>query len=335
MPTSVQFHIPKPCHENWQNMTPAAQGRFCGSCQKTVIDFSAMSDKELLDHISNAAGQNTCGRFSNDQLNKEIIATENTRPFSRAYVWNVLLATFLVTESYAQGEPQISKKPEVQLPDLSPKMAAFAVKQPDTLPSVREVWGTIIHSNNKEPLSNAYVRVKGSSILVQADTAGRFWLKVENKDTITLEVSYVGYETQTVILDNKRSWQNVNVLMPEGELVVMGMMVVAYRPSLTRKVKRFFTKNLIAPLKREVKIKSDTVVRGNDLQIDVLLKAGIYQLELLDATSQVVTVQELVMSGKKREVIIPTRADWRAGDYQMRIWAHNGGNVYESKLAVK
>src|SRR5689334_6424798 len=132
---SVQIHIPKPCHENWNNMRPDEQGRFCGSCQQIVVDFTVMSDKELLDYISSAAGQHACGRFSNDQLNKEIIKTESKRRFSWTYVWNVLLASLLATESYAQGEPQIKKKPEVHLPDVSPTVGTFAVRERDTVPA--------------------------------------------------------------------------------------------------------------------------------------------------------------------------------------------------------
>jgi hypothetical protein len=45
MSRSVQINIPKPCHENWHSMTPKEQGRFCGSCDKIVVDFSKMSDR--------------------------------------------------------------------------------------------------------------------------------------------------------------------------------------------------------------------------------------------------------------------------------------------------
>lgn len=106
MPKAVQIHIPQPCHENWHNMTPNEQGRFCGSCQKTVVDFSAMSDKELLAYIANVSGYTACGRFSNDQLNRTIKTTENKRRFSWAYVWNILLATFMITEANAQVCPK-------------------------------------------------------------------------------------------------------------------------------------------------------------------------------------------------------------------------------------
>jgi hypothetical protein len=78
---SVQIQIPKPCHENWNNMTPDERGRFCGSCQKIVVDFTVMSDKELLDYISNVAGQPTCGRFSYHQLNTGIKTTESKKRF--------------------------------------------------------------------------------------------------------------------------------------------------------------------------------------------------------------------------------------------------------------
>jgi hypothetical protein len=122
MPKAVQIQIPQPCHENWHNMTPDEQGRFCGSCQKTVVDFSAMSDKELLDYITNVSGYTACGRFSNDQLNRTIITAENRRRFSWAYVWNILLATFMITEANAQVCPP---KRKALVPSI--------IKRPDTL----------------------------------------------------------------------------------------------------------------------------------------------------------------------------------------------------------
>lgn len=106
MQKEVQIQIPQPCHENWHNMTPNEQGRFCASCQKTVVDFRAMNDKELLAYITNVSGYAACGLFSNDQLNRTIETTENKRRFSWAYVWNILLATFMITEADAQVCPK-------------------------------------------------------------------------------------------------------------------------------------------------------------------------------------------------------------------------------------
>lgn len=116
MSKAIQIKVPKPCHENWHSMTPKEQGRFCASCEKVVVDFSKMSDKELLHHLSKTAGQPVCGRFANDQLNREIKPPTINRRFSPAYVWNLLLATALFFESCddtTTGELNVLEKPAV------------------------------------------------------------------------------------------------------------------------------------------------------------------------------------------------------------------------------
>ena len=69
MKEETYFHIPQPCHENWDNMTPEGKGRFCGSCSKQVVDFSLMSDQQVLNYFSSAESK-VCGRFANDQLQR-------------------------------------------------------------------------------------------------------------------------------------------------------------------------------------------------------------------------------------------------------------------------
>jgi hypothetical protein len=44
----MKITIPKPCHENWENMTPDEKGRFCAVCSKTVRDFSKVPDDEII-----------------------------------------------------------------------------------------------------------------------------------------------------------------------------------------------------------------------------------------------------------------------------------------------
>ena len=221
MSKSVQIKVAEPCHENWNNMTPDERGRFCGSCQKIVVDFTTMSDKELLDHISKTAGQHSCGRFSSHQLNRDINATEKKRRFTWAYIWNFLLATFLVTESYGQEKPLISKKPDVQLPNQSPTVGTFAVKEPESAPS-KEISGTVIDEDTKEPIAGATIMVKGTTKGVVTDSLGRFKLMVNDKSHITLEVTSLGYETQTVVMNKKKNWQNIKVTMKGDEVMILG-----------------------------------------------------------------------------------------------------------------
>lgn len=60
--------IPKPCHENWNNMTPKYKGRFCNSCVKTVIDFTKMNTYEIQDFINDNKSNRICGHFKQSQL---------------------------------------------------------------------------------------------------------------------------------------------------------------------------------------------------------------------------------------------------------------------------
>lgn len=64
----MKISIPKPCHENWEGMTPEEKGRFCGMCQKTVVDFTDMAPDEIRHFFKEHDGQKICGRFRNEQL---------------------------------------------------------------------------------------------------------------------------------------------------------------------------------------------------------------------------------------------------------------------------
>jgi len=67
----MKITISTPCHENWEAMTPKEKGRFCSVCSKTVRDFTAASDDEIIDVFSNPT-DNICGNFYESQLNRNL-----------------------------------------------------------------------------------------------------------------------------------------------------------------------------------------------------------------------------------------------------------------------
>lgn len=60
----------------------------------------------------------------------------------------------------------------------------------------RTITGTILSEDNKAPLQGVTIRVSGTNRLTQTDAQGRFSIAVNPGET--LQVSYVGYETQTI-----------------------------------------------------------------------------------------------------------------------------------------
>ena len=61
--------IPTPCFEDWDNMTPQEKGRHCMKCNKVVLDFTSMSDDELLNYIKNSK-EGVCGRVKDTQIHQ-------------------------------------------------------------------------------------------------------------------------------------------------------------------------------------------------------------------------------------------------------------------------
>ena len=76
-PNSFHLNVPDPCHEDWNKMSPRDNGSFCTSCEKTVVDFSRMSDREVAQYMKMNADRKVCGRFSNTQLNRPISVSVN------------------------------------------------------------------------------------------------------------------------------------------------------------------------------------------------------------------------------------------------------------------
>jgi len=97
---NFQLRIPTPCHEDWEAMRPDPAGRFCGACSKTVVDFSMMTDAEVI-HYLGMAGQRVCGRFAPEQLGRDLDLGSRRR---RSNWWQWLVAGLLVSgEARGQG----------------------------------------------------------------------------------------------------------------------------------------------------------------------------------------------------------------------------------------
>ena len=58
-----RLKIETPCHEDWTKMSPNKDGRHCGLCDKTVIDFTVMSQEEITNYLTHNNKAQICGRI--------------------------------------------------------------------------------------------------------------------------------------------------------------------------------------------------------------------------------------------------------------------------------
>jgi hypothetical protein len=153
METKYKIEIPKPCHENWNQMTPDATGRFCVSCAKSVVDFTNKTQVEIQNFFIENKGKSVCGRFRNQQLEKfDFHISQNVlqqkMPFNKAF----LLVLFLV-----MGSSLFSCKNDEGFPLGEVVMVEDTIQQPEiTLGIVLPPRNTIeedkyqVNSNKEE-----------------------------------------------------------------------------------------------------------------------------------------------------------------------------------------
>lgn len=139
----LELFIPEPCHANWQDMTPTEQGRFCNACAKEVIDFSMMTDKELVHYFSSLSNGKVCGRVLPEQLDRTISWPKE--PTKRLFwYWNYIVMFFMFFAKGNAVKAQGSIKLATELrPDkpLDPKTLSAYITG-DTILNSRIVSGT-------------------------------------------------------------------------------------------------------------------------------------------------------------------------------------------------
>jgi Secretion system C-terminal sorting domain len=94
-------------------MRPEGQGRFCGACSKTVVDFSMMTDGQILLYLARS-GEQVCGRVALEQLNREIVAGPARSKGWRGWWHWVLAGVLLSTEAKAQQAPKVPSEQVVK-----------------------------------------------------------------------------------------------------------------------------------------------------------------------------------------------------------------------------
>ena len=184
----IHLHLPTPCHEDWDAMSLRDQGRHCAACQKTVVDFTAMSDAQLVRFFDNYKDLPICGRFANTQLQRPLGFGPVTRkPWPLAAA--LLAGLGLGATGYAQSSP--------------PMTGMVIAHQPtDPLPDRAAAGSQVVDADGGQGLIGATVAAfDGNGHLVggtTTDAGGKFSLLDLPKKYATIEVSYPGYHTQTL-----------------------------------------------------------------------------------------------------------------------------------------
>jgi hypothetical protein len=228
------LHIPKPCSENWNQMTPDEKGRFCKHCQKVVVDFSVMSDRQMAEYLANTSAE-TCGRFLPEQLNRiTAVPASNRKPLIS--IAAMLSALYLFLPEAKAGHRPLTEQSIKPLTDTSRKK-----EKPVQL--ISEINGTILDDEN-EVLPGVTVIIKGTRTGTRTDNDGHFHLRLPEPGAtyLTLVITYVGFETKEVKVT--RPHKNLRIRL-DTRAMVLGEYAIVQEKSvwqhLTDKVKKMLS----------------------------------------------------------------------------------------------
>ena len=76
--------LPVACHESWAAMMPDGIGRNCVKYQETGVDFTRMTDTEVVTFLRKNPTI-SCGRFRDSQLKRQLLAA--AQPVGRWRRW--------------------------------------------------------------------------------------------------------------------------------------------------------------------------------------------------------------------------------------------------------
>ena len=214
MRKNIQLHIPEPCHEDWNKMTPVEKGRFCVGCQKQVVDFTGMSDEQLVAFFRKRTN-NVCGRFFYDQLNRNIEIPGKRIHWVKYFFQLALPALFVTSKGYAQGSV---KKLEMNTISNAREKNHRGQFSPKTvlLENYKVIQGLVVDEANGS-IPYATVLIKGTASLTFADSTGHFELIYRGEhDQLVLASSRINFKETEVVIDVRKSEQLITIVMHEN-----------------------------------------------------------------------------------------------------------------------
>ncbi len=153
--------VNEPCKQSWDTMAPQGCGRFCNSCQKTVIDLTNLTNKGLFEILEKYPAS-FCGRINKDKEGKVLFAGR-TRPAGNAHLFKMIAGLFttaslLISLRSVAQVPQKKTVATQQYTDPGKILISSAAKD-----RKYKVFGNIIDT------SNGQLGIAGKIVRVNAD----------------------------------------------------------------------------------------------------------------------------------------------------------------------
>ncbi|SHH59099.1 hypothetical protein [Flavobacterium johnsoniae] len=229
MKKKFTLEIANPCSENFDKMIPNANGSFCNSCMKNVIDLSKKKNSEVAKFIAENKDRSICARLKTTQLEEQFEYNETSKINTLKYAAvaaSVLLASNLTAQEKEPVKTEIScTKPNAY------KVGKVAYNHTVNQEISIIIKGKLLEANtnkpfNRETYPNLMLAVDGSQNPVKVNPkTGEFSIETKIlKNTRSLMVTITGndyYLSKEIDFDLKSVKNNVltqNIIIGAEEL---------------------------------------------------------------------------------------------------------------------
>lgn len=239
----MKLTIPTPCSEDFFQMPATKKGGFCNSCKKEVIDFTLLSDSQILE-VFQKNNSLICGRFKSTQLEKDYRYFEKPGLKQNSWIAAVFSTLLLLSASDSKGKTAAHDLKSIQL-DHSAKKQWDETMLRNT-DSVKLVKGTVLDEMGLG-LPGANIQLKGTNIKAVSAMDGKFQILLPDSTKSSeaeLQINFVGYVSLFKKLNEyKEGEQLLLSLQPAvtGEITaVLAGGVVCKKPTLWQRFTRLF-----------------------------------------------------------------------------------------------
>ena len=247
----IQLIIPEPCQQKWDEMHVRNEGRFCDYCQKTVIDFTKFTDKDLYVFFDKHQNEKVCGRFLNTQLNREIQLPY--QPHSTLYRIAVALGLVLSFSQIPEMQARW-RAPLVMENSIGEMMKEDEKVEGDSL----VVRGRVVDERG-EPIIGAIIEVGQNGIVLNGaltDEEGLFRIELKmSVDSIDMRVRYTGYKEIRKKL-HKSDYARFQEIKMDVNTEFEELIILGYRVPLIKT-------DVVSPTKNKIEIECTNELKSN------------------------------------------------------------------------
>jgi hypothetical protein len=338
MKTQTYLHISTPCNEDWNKMSNSEKGRFCDSCASQVIDFTVMTDHQVLAYMAANQGK-VCGRFNTEQMDRGL----NDTSIKKKKIWQWALTGFTSLFFASKGLAQSNVKKEL------PQAAFLLNNNNQAMMDMNNQSITIkgkVLDDAHALLAKASIIEPGSMNKVFTNRNGQFVMQVD-AFTESVLVQANGFDSRVVPVSMLSNNSDTSIVLTQadttgpvplgfdkkaldGTAVIMGGITnyteVEKPNPVTTFVKKVFNAGFF-------KILPNPSVNGS-LGLSVK-QAGTYTVQIFDNNSKLLHMAEITVNSKGEVVRVALPTCISKGTYYVRLVDSKTKKEYVDKMIVQ